>query len=160
MSTAVRKLRGVSALGLTWALLWTALFAGLVGVTGLLRPQDIEPGERWFEIAPVGALVGLASGIGFGLLLALAENGNAIRHVPLVRAAMWGILASAAFPVLTGRVSMIVLLCPFGAAVAIASFAISRRAERNEVSRPRSSRDVVSACVLAPLRDAIAPQRS
>ncbi len=60
------------------------------------RPQDIDPGKGPIRIAFVLGGVGLVSGLSFSLLLAFAESGRMILNLSAGRAALRGILGSAA----------------------------------------------------------------
>ena len=56
-------------------------------------------------------MVGFISGVAFGALLSFAERRKTILDLSPGRAAVWGILASAAFPLLTGRADAVLVLC-------------------------------------------------
>lgn len=129
MSPLFRKLRGVSGTGLAWGAAWAAIMAALGVVIGVLRPEEIGPGEGAIAVGAIMGQVGFFSGVVFGTLVAIAERRKTILDLSPGRAAMWGILASAAFPLLTGRADAVFVLCPLGAACAAASVAIARRAE-------------------------------
>lgn len=130
MNRLLRKLLGVLGIGLSWGMVWAALFAALGLIIGIVRPQDIDPGESPVVFSGIGLLVGFVSGAVFGIILSLAENRKSIRDLGLIRVAIWGIVASAAWPLLTTvDDGMVVILCPLGAVCASASVAIARRAE-------------------------------
>ena len=77
-----------------------------------------------------GAIFGFVSGVGFGVLLSLAEGRKAIRDLSLRRAALWGMLGTAVFPLLTPVDNgMLFIVCPIGAGLAAASVAVAKRAE-------------------------------
>lgn len=159
MNKLLRKVRGVMGIGLTWGILWAAIFAALVAVAGSIDPNDIAPGEAPIDVWPIGGVVGLVSGVTFGTLLSFAESGKAILSISLIRAAMWGILGSAVFPLLTSRQSMVIVLCPIGAALAVASVAIARKATVGDSEQPKRVLDVIFGCVLTFVRDAGGPQK-
>lgn len=82
--------------------------------------------------------VGLVSGVCFGLLLSFAESRRTIVDLSLIRVAIWGILGSAALPLLTGMQNHLILFtCPLGAAFAAATVAIARRAELHAAQQPK-----------------------
>jgi hypothetical protein len=101
--------------------------------------------------------VGLVSGIAFSLLFSFAESGRVILNLSLGRAALWGILGSAAFPLLTGRQDQVFIMCPIGAAVSMAVIAIARKAEIRTSRQPKRLRDAFFACVIRIVRDAVNP---
>jgi hypothetical protein len=137
MNPLLRKLRGVIGTGLAWGAAWAAVMAVAGLVIGILRPEEIGPGEGAIAVGAIMAQVGFFSGIGFGILLAVAERRRTILDLSPGRAAMWGIVAAAAFPLLTGRADAAFVLAPLGAACAAASVAIARRAELRGAERPR-----------------------
>ena len=101
--------------------------------------------------------VGFVSGSTFAIVMSFAENGKAIRNIPPARAALWGFLGSAVFPLLTQRADQVFWTCPLGAAMAVAFMAIARRAERHEVKPPRRLRDMFFSWVLTFVRDVVRP---
>jgi len=159
MNTLFRKLRGVMGIGLTWGILWAAIFAALVLVVGVIDPDSIDPGEGPIEVSAIGGFVGLVSGVFFGILLSFAESGKAILDLWLRRAALWGILGSAAFPLLTGREDQVFILCPIGAVIAMASVAIARKATLHDSEQPKRLLDVIFGYLLTCVRDAVNPPK-
>ena len=117
-------------MGVTWGVVWGAVFAALSLIAGLVDPDTIGPGEGPIPVAGIGAIFGFVSGSAFGLLLALAENRKAIADLSTGRAAVFGALGTALFPLLTPvDNSMLIFLCPIGAGLAAASVALAKRAE-------------------------------
>lgn len=157
MSVYVRKLLGVMGVALIWAPLWVVLFFATIGslIALLGGGSDVGP----FRMTAIIGWVGLVSGGMFALVMSFAENGRAIRHISLPRAALWGILGSAVFPILTQRADQVLWTCPVGAVVAMALVAIARKAERCEATQPMRLRDVFFACVFTPVREAVNPAR-
>ena len=92
MKKFFRKLRGLAGVGLTWGTLWGAIGAGIALVIG-------DPILDW---APGMGLYGFVSGVGFGSLLSLGEGRKTLRDLSLRKVAMWGVLGSAAVPLLFG----------------------------------------------------------
>ncbi len=132
MAAFLRKCRGALGVAATWGAVWAAIFAALGLTIGLLDPDSIDPGEGPVRVAWIGAIYGVVSGATFAVLLSLAEGRKAIRDLSLSRAALWGILGTAAFPLFTPvDNSMLIILCPVGAALAAASVAVAKRAELN-----------------------------
>lgn len=124
----MQRLRGAIGIGIAWAVIWAAAFTALGVVISLLDPDSIDPGESVGLVLRIGATLGLVSGAGFSGLLALAEGGRRIEELSLPRMALWGAVATAAFPLLTpANNAMVILLCPLGAIVAAGSVAIARR---------------------------------
>lgn len=138
MNALLQKLRGVMGIGLTWGILWAAIGTAVALVIGVLDPDSIDPGESPIIMGAIIGFVGLVSGVGFGILLSVGESRKAIRDLSLSRAAMWGILGSAALPLLTTMDNGLILItCPLGAAFAAASVAIARKAERHNSEQPK-----------------------
>lgn len=130
MNAWLRRLRGALGIGVTWAGLWTAVGLGLAGVLRILRPADFDPGEGLGVILPVLALVGFLSGLGFALLLSLSERKRTLGELSLPRVALWGLLGSAAIPLLLGTDgTMGVLTGLLGAVFASGTVAVARRQE-------------------------------
>jgi len=129
MNTALRRIRGVFGMGLTWAALW-ALFGALLGlVIGFLDPASIDPGENPLRIGAILGFVGFVSGAGCGGLIAFGEHGKVVSQLSLARAALWGALAAAAWPLLTAVDDrMVYLFAPLGAVLSAASVGLARRA--------------------------------
>jgi len=129
MHRFLRWCRGALAMGGLWGAVWACIFAALVLVVGLLDPDTIDPGEGPWAVAKVGAIFGFVSGIGFAILLTLAEGRKAIGRLALRRAAFWGALGTAAFPLLTPVDNgMLLIVCPIGAGLAVASVALAKKA--------------------------------
>ena len=130
MGAFLRRCRGALGIGVTWGAVWAAIFAALAVIIGLVDPDSIDPGEGPIRVAGIGAVFGFVSGVGFGVLLSLAEGRKAIRDLSLGRAALWGMLGTAAFPLLTPvNNSLLLFVCPIGAALAVASVAVAKQAE-------------------------------
>jgi hypothetical protein len=137
MNPLLRKLRGVIGTGLAWGTAWATIMAAVGVVVGVLRPEEIDPGEGPIVVGAIMGMVGFVSGLAFGALLSFAERRKTILDLSPGRAALWGILASAVFPLLTGRADAVFVLCPLGAACAAASVALARRAELRNPTQPK-----------------------
>jgi len=157
MSIYIRKLRGVIGVALISAPLWVVLFSATIGSIIAILGGGSDDGP--FRMMAIIGWIGFVSGGLFAFLMSCAENGRAIRNISLARAALWGILGSAVFPILTQRTDQLFWIGPFGAVVAMALVAIARKAERRESKQPMRLRDVFFACVLAPVRDAVNPAK-
>ncbi|HEX4947010.1 MAG TPA: hypothetical protein VFZ34_10110 [Blastocatellia bacterium] len=155
MNVYLQKLRGVIGISLLWTVIWTALFQIFINLLALFLPPDSDVGT--LRLMLITAWVGFVSGVLFGLLFAIAENRRAIRDLSLGRAALWGMLATAVFPLLTGRADQTFWTCPFGAIIAVVLIALARKAAPRESQQPQRLRDVFFASVLAPVRDAVNP---
>lgn len=155
MNTLLRKLRDVIGIGLTWGMVWTAIGAVLSIVVGVVDPDSIDAGEGPIRVGAILGGVGLISGVLFGILLSLAESGRAILNISLIRVAMWGILDSAAVPLLTERQDQVLVLCPVGPALAMASVAIARKGARFDSKQPKRLRKVPLVYVLTSVQDAV-----
>jgi hypothetical protein len=96
----LKKCRGILGMGVTWGVVWGAVFAALSLIVGIVDPDSIGPGE--------GPIAELSTG----------------------RAAVFGALGTALFPLLTPvDNSMLIILCPIGAGLAAATVALAKRAE-------------------------------
>ena len=135
MTRLVRTLRGATVIGIAWGFAWILVGALIWLVIRVVSPEDIAPGEGPERALPILGLVGLLSGFGFAALLALAERRNRLETLALPRVALWGLLGSAAIPLLIGTDgSMGWVTGPMGAVFAAASVAIARRASRLDVA--------------------------
>lgn len=157
MNEQLRKLRGAMGIGLTWGALWAAVFAAISIIVGVVKPEIIDQGEGPIRVGAIGGGIGLVSGVAFGIVLSFAESGKAIRDIALGRAAIWGILASAIFPLLTGRQDQVFVLCPIGAVVAVAAVVIARTAEPPGPARSTRVLDIVLGFVRRSVRDVVHP---
>ncbi len=153
MNNLLRRLRGVLGLSASWGILWALFLTALLTVVGIFRPQDVDPGEGPLVVLQVGLVLGLVAGFAFGALLSLAESGRALGAIPLGRAALWGVLAAALFPLATGREDQVFVMCPIGAALAVAAVAMARRASGG-AARPLG---ILFGGVF--VRDAVGPRR-
>jgi hypothetical protein len=155
MNSVLRRLFGVTGIGLSWALAWAVVFATIALVIGIIRPQDIDPGETPIVFVGIGFAVGFVSGSVFGVILALAEHHKSILELPPVRAGLWGLLAAGVWPLLTPVDDrMVYILCPLGAICASVSVAIARDALAG--SEQSSLRSRISRLIASPLRAACA----
>ena len=128
MSNILRSLRGLLGIGLTWGIVWAAVMIAVGMIIEVVDPDSIDPGEEPIVLGAVVGLVGFISGLVFGGLLSIAERQKTISDLSLSRVAMWGILVSAAFPLLAGKdIRMMLFLGPLGAVSALASVALARR---------------------------------
>lgn len=140
MTRLVRALRGATVISIAWGIAWIFVGALIWLVIRVVSPEDIAPGEGPERALPILGLVGLLSGFGFAALLALAERRNRLETLSLSRVALWGLLGSAAIPLLMGTDgSMGWVTGPMGAIFAAASVAIARRAKAHDQTVPRSA---------------------
>jgi len=98
----LRRLRGLLGVGLTWGALWGGIGAAIGFVIGLVRPDVWAITNPVIEWALGMGAYGIVSGIGFGGLLSLREGSKRLRELSLKRVALWGVLGSAAVPLLFG----------------------------------------------------------
>ncbi|MDA0329415.1 MAG: hypothetical protein O2958_10450 [Gemmatimonadetes bacterium] len=97
-----RKLRGLLGIGVTWGALWGMLGAAIGVAVGWVFPDAWTLTNPIVEWAIGMGLYGFVSGVGFGGLLTLGEGSKRLRELSLPRVAMWGVLGSAAVPILFG----------------------------------------------------------
>jgi hypothetical protein len=135
VSSPLRRLSGFAGLGLWWGLYFASVFGLLFALIGAIRPQDID-GDPPLRAVGIGLLVGFVSGAVFGLILAVAEGRKTLLQLHLTRIALWGIAASATWPLLTGVDNrMVYIFCPLGALWAAVSVALARRATADKGNR-------------------------
>ena len=131
MRDFLRKCKAVLGLGAMWGAAWALIFALTVLIIGIVNPDSIDAGEGPIRGIAIGALFGFVSGIVFAALFALTERRKTIRNLSVGRAALWGMLGTAAYPLLTPvDNSLVFFVCPIGAALAAASVAVAKKAER------------------------------
>lgn len=122
---ALRRLLGI---GLIWGAIWAVLAIVVGTAVGVLDPGQIDPGEEPIALAPVIGLAGFGCGFVFASILALVQRQKSAVELPLIGTATWGILVSAAFPVLMGKgVPEMLVTIPVGAVSAMASVVIAQR---------------------------------
>jgi hypothetical protein len=142
MKKLLRKLRGLMGVGVTWGTLWAGIGAVIGLVVGLVSPELLQWGNPIGDWALGMGLYGFVSGVGFGTLLSAGEGRKTIGDLSLKRVALWGVLGSAAVPLLFGMVGLFaagttavdileaILVTGFlGGTFAPASVAIARKAE-------------------------------
>jgi hypothetical protein len=158
----LRKCRGALGISVTWAVAWAAILTGMFAIVGLLFPDSADPGESPLRAAWIGAVFGAVSGAAFAVLLSLVDGRRTIRDLSIIRAALWGGLGTAAFPLLTPvNDRLLFILCPIGAAVAAASVAVAKKGELLTES-PQSRLSQNDGLERSPreLRDPTSPQNS
>lgn len=153
MSILIRKAGGVLGTAFVWGALWAAMFVILGSIVGLIQPVRGDIGLA--QAAVIVGWVGLLSGGLFGVLMSVAESGKTMRGISLGRAALWGVLASAVYPLSTQRADQVFWTCPFGALVAVTLLVIGRKIETPGRSRRLVGR--VVALIAVPLREAVGP---
>ena len=93
MKTWLRRVRGATGVGLTWAVAW-ALVGVLIGIASTLLPG--LPWKAFFAVfdAPLPALAipGFLGGVCFSLVLGIAERRHGFDELSLPRFAAWGAL--------------------------------------------------------------------
>jgi len=131
MDSRFQRLRSVTFLGLGWGASWAAFAVILVSVIARIDPEQIDVGEGPVDVARILGTVGFASGAAFGILLLVFERRRTLAEVPLIRAVLWGVIGSAALPLLTTIHDEVLLnTCPLGAISALASAGLARWALR------------------------------
>jgi len=127
--------------GAMWGALWGVIGAAIGLVVGVVNPSAwvYNPVAVWaMGIGAYGAI----SGLGFAALLSLGEGSKLLRELSLRRVAFWGVLGSAAVPLLFGALGFfdagiglwdilgaVGLTGTLGGTFASGSVAIARRAE-------------------------------
>ena len=150
MNRIVRRLRGLLGVGVTWGALWSVIGAGVGLVLGIVAPEMWGWTDRFFEWTIGMGLYGLVSGVGFGSLLALREGRRTMFEVSLRRTAIWGVMGSAAVPLMFAALGAfeagttiaevlgaILVTAVLGGTFAPAAIAVARRAELRAVEESR-----------------------
>jgi len=149
MSDPWRRVRGLLGVGVTWGISWAGIGAIVGLVAGVVSPDAGTLANAVFEWAVGMGLYGFVSGVGFGEVLATVERRKALADLSLPRVATWGVLGSAAVPLLFGLLGTFepgtttkdvleaMLLTSFlGGTFAAASVAVARRAELSGPEEP------------------------
>ncbi len=100
MGKLLRRLRGLAGVGITWGAMWAGIGAGVGLVIGIVNPEVWRWTNPIIEWAYGMGLYGFVSGVGFGTLLSLKEGRKRLFDLSLGRVALWGLLGSAAVPVI------------------------------------------------------------
>jgi hypothetical protein len=87
--------------GVAWSLVWAVAIFIIGNIILQIDPDSIDPGEEPIRMAGMVAPVGAASGLVFGILLALLERGRSLADASLVQVLLCSIIAGAALPLLT-----------------------------------------------------------
>jgi len=143
MSNLLHRIRGLAGVGITWGALWGVIGAGIGLVLGLVSPGAWDWTNPILGWAFGMGLYGAVSGVGFATLLSLGERRKTILDLSLRRVAIWGVLGSAAVPLLLNAMGLfglgeapladilgaVAFTGLLGGTFAPASVAIARRAE-------------------------------
>lgn len=142
MSEWLRRLRGMLGVGATWGVAWAGIGAAVGLVLGLVNPFPFALSDMvtWWAVGM--GLYGLTSGMGFAAVLSLTEGRHTLDELSLKRVALWGVVGSAAVPLLfaalgafgagTSAVDVVeamLLTSALGGMFAPASVAAARRAQ-------------------------------
>jgi hypothetical protein len=89
MKKWLRRIRGAIGMGLTWAAGWTVV--GMLGVVVFysLFPNVPDVFDVWI---PVFAYPGFLAGVGFSVILRVAEGHRRFDELSLPRFAAWGVV--------------------------------------------------------------------
>jgi len=96
MSELFRKIRT------TWAVMWPAIGAVIGLIIEWVNPSMFYFTNPVIEWAIGMGMYGAVSGFGFAGLLSLREGRNRLADLSLKRVALWGVLGSAAVPLVFG----------------------------------------------------------
>ncbi len=99
---AIRKIRGLLGLGVSWGLLWGIIGVGIGMVAGIVTPDWWLVTNPIIDWAAGMAMYGFVSGVGFGTVLAIRERRHSLADLRLSRVALWGVLGAGAVPLLFG----------------------------------------------------------
>jgi hypothetical protein len=126
----LRRVRGIIGTGVTWALAWVGLGAGIGALTGF-------PLGFLFRMAMNNAVAGFLAGASFAVILSIAERHHTLEDLSLRRVALWGASGGAllSFLPLAFGIPIAYLLGPLvinvciGAGMATGSVALARRGD-------------------------------
>ena len=128
MTNALRRLRGVVGIALTWGVAWAAIGMALTLIVTAVAPDQIDGDEGPSKVGMVLGFAGFLSGLGFAGLFMLGEKGRTVRDLSLGRAGLWGFLGGAAIPALMGAdIGEGVITGTLGAVFAAGTLAWARR---------------------------------
>ena len=116
--------------GLVWMVTWAAFMALLVTIVGMIDPRVIGAGEGPLDVMIIVGGTGATAGLVFGLLLLVAEHRSALADIPLVRAVLWGVAASAAVRLLGVTDAVFSNLVVLGALAAVVTVCLARATRR------------------------------
>ena len=129
----LRRFLGIAGIGVTWALAWGVIFAGLMLVIGGEPPNGVDPSDGAAFAIQLAVTVGFLSGALFGVLLAWMENRKHPRDLSMVRAVFLGALGSAILPLATPLDdAMLATTIPVGMLCAAVPVGLARATARGE----------------------------
>ncbi|MEW6323604.1 MAG: isoprenylcysteine carboxylmethyltransferase family protein [Acidobacteriota bacterium] len=121
------RLRTAAGIVLTWGVVWVVLAIVIVSVIGVADPDSIDEGEGPLDAARIIGGMGLLCGAIFAAMLALVERRRTVAEVPPWRAAVWGVLAGIAPPLLSPMNDAIATTSgPLGLLAALVTVAVAR----------------------------------
>jgi hypothetical protein len=128
-----RRLRGIAGTMLTWSvgggLLGAVAGAGLWVTVLLPRGHDVAIRDLLLGMGMAGALAGAVSGVGFALVLAVAERRRSFDELRAWRVGACGAAAALAMGGLVSRSPGVAVACgTLGFGAAATSLAVARRA--------------------------------
>ena len=107
MGNLIRKIRGLMGVGITWGALWGVIGAGIGLTIGIISPGAWDWTNPILDWAFGIGVYGVVSGVGFATLLSLREGRKTIFDLSLRRVALWGVLGSAAVPLLFNALGLL-----------------------------------------------------
>jgi hypothetical protein len=126
MKRFLRVIRGVIGTGLSWALGWAGLFAGIGAVFGA---------HSVLRLALSQGFVGFIAGSAFGVILSIVERHKKLEDLSTGRVALWGglggLLVAGSLSLLGGGALVwpfMVIIAVSGAACSAGTIAIAKRA--------------------------------
>jgi FtsH-binding integral membrane protein len=116
----------VVLVALTWAVTWAGVAFAVLVAGGFIDPAAIDAGEGPVDLLPTIAMTGFVGGVGFGLLMAIAERGRPIAAVPIWRALVWGAVAGVGLSLLAVTNANEANTAILGVAAAVVTIGIAR----------------------------------
>ena len=143
MTRLLRRLRGLTGLGLFTGAMWAVIGAILGTAALVLDPASVDTGEGPLWIAYYFGRGGFVAGVVAGIVLALIERGRSLGALRLSHAAVWGALGGLSLPLLAvGPLPMVPLFALLGAGTSCGALVLARRADRRSVASPPTSTEI------------------
>ena len=125
-------------MGLTWGIVWAMVGVVIGLIVRLTTPASDGRSLNEVVIGALYGIVGVLWGSAFGMMVSIAGRGRAFLHLSPLRAAMWGLLASAGLPLLLSMHEILALvLSLMGGLSALATLVIRRAEARHALSSQR-----------------------
>ena len=134
MHLLLREFGGAMRMGLTWGMVWAVIGAVIGLVVRLTSTGSEGRGLNEVVIGVLYGIVGVLWGTAFGMMVSFVRRRRANLPPSPLRAAMWGLLASAGLPLLLSMHEILdLVLVLMGGLSALATLVIRRAEARHAV---------------------------